>query len=86
MSSRVADFKEYELSQADPDPDPEEFDMSEMDESFRGLRDGEDSIANKPVDRLSKNKNLNIFNNISSENVPGGQHNNSNSFNKISNS
>ena len=44
--------------------------MSEMDESFRGLREGEDSIANKPVDRLSKNKNLAIFNNISSENVP----------------
>ena len=46
--------------------EPEEFDMSEMDESamnssFRGNSRGEDSVANRPGDRTSKNKNLHIF-------------------------
>ena len=73
---------EYELE--DPEFDMSDMDESVMNSSFRGNREGEDSIANRPADRTSKNKNLHIFQNISSENVPGGQHNNSNSFNKDS--
>lgn len=61
-----------------------EFDMSDVDESvmsFRGGNSGEDSIANKTGVGSSKNKYLTILQNISSENIAGGQ-NNSNSFNK----
>ena len=73
MSNRGAGEQVEYLLEAEP----EEFDMSEMDESamnssFRGNSRGEDSVANRPGDKTSKNKNLHIFQNISSENVPGG--------------
>ena len=68
--------------------------MSDMDESIMnssyrgaghsGSHQEDSTIANRPGAGSSKNKNLVIFNNISSENVAGGQHNNSNSFNKES--